>query len=170
MRWELSGILCAVCPVVACGSKMDRFLYTSVVVPTLPCATVPTVSGPPEAGAAQNPSGASLHWCGFRAVAPGQSDLSEPQPCFRPGRSKRKAESSRALTARLLGRVRVSEAVSLGVRGQGSSHARGGAGTDSDQARVGAAAMPCAVSAEDSRLHTTTSVLSFFCFANTTEK
>lgn len=104
---------------------MDRFLYTSVVVPTLPCAAVPTVSGPPEAGAAQNPSGASLHWCGFRAVAPGQSDLSEPQPCFRPGRWKRKAESSRALTARLLGRVRVSEAVSLGVRGQGSSHARG---------------------------------------------
>lgn len=35
------------------GSYMDRFLYTSVVVPTLPCAEVPTVSGPPEAGAAQ---------------------------------------------------------------------------------------------------------------------
>lgn len=51
--WELSGILCAVCPVVAYGSYMDRFLYTSVVVPTLPCAEVPTVSGPPEAGAAQ---------------------------------------------------------------------------------------------------------------------
>lgn len=65
------------------------------------------------------------------------------------------------------GEVWVSEAGSLGVRGQGSSHARGGAGTDSDQARVRAAAMACAVSAEDNGLHTTTSVLSFFCFANT---
>lgn len=148
---------------------MDRFLYTSVVVPTLPCAAVPTVSGLPEAGAHRNPQARACTRPGAVSERSPWGSLASVSGRLALGPDVRRGRRSlRVLSQQgCWGEVWVSEAGSLGVRGQGSSHARGGAGTDSDQARVRAAAMACAVSAEDNGLHTTTSVLSFFCFANT---